>query len=117
MPRVHDTAAPGGAWPLTPASNTIVVATDATTDSDGAVRVGYALAQRDGVFADLFSAVEPLPLFYPDGTPIPDAEQLVFFAREARDVALLAQRDRTHPGIKQWPVTVNVGARVETIVE
>ena len=117
MPRTDHTAARRAVEPLAPTTNTIVVATDATTDADGAVRVGYALAKRDGVYADLFSVVEPLPLFAPDGTPIPDAEQLVMIATDARGTALLAQRDRTHPGIKQWLFTVDVGARVETIVQ
>ncbi len=117
MPRTHDTAARAAVQPLTVSSNAVVVATDATTDSDGAVRVGYALAKRDGAYADLFSVVEPPSLFDPEGAPIPDAEQLLILASEARSAALLAQRDRTHPGIRQWPFTVEVGARVETIVE
>ena len=117
MTRLPDTAARAAEHPLTATSNTVVVASDATTDSDGAVRVGFALAKRDGVYADLFSVVEPLPLFDPEGAPIPDAEQLVMMACDARKAALLAQRDRTHPGIKQWAFTVDVGARVETIVE
>jgi nucleotide-binding universal stress UspA family protein len=101
---------------LAPTTNTIVVATDATTDSDGAVRVGFALAKRDHVLADLFSVVEPLPLFDPEGAPIPYADQLLMIACDARKGALGAQRDRTHPGIKQWPFTVDVGARIESIV-
>jgi nucleotide-binding universal stress UspA family protein len=117
MTRTHDTPASAAVQPLTARSSNIVVATDATTDADGAVRVGFALAKRDGVYADVFSVVEPLPLFEPDGSPSPDAEQLVIIATDARRTALLAQRDRTHPGMQQWPFTVDVGARVETIVE
>ena len=95
----------------------ITIATDGTHDSDGAVRVGHALALRDGVSADLFSVVEPPPFVDLDGTPIPDVDQLVAIAREARGTMLLAQRDRTHPGIHDWPYTLGVGPRVETIVE
>jgi nucleotide-binding universal stress UspA family protein len=117
MPRTHDNPAQPAVQPLPSTSRTILVATDATPDADGAVRVGHALARRDGVYADVFSVVEPLPLFEPDGSPIPDAEQLMILAAEARSTALLAQRDRTHPGIRQWPFTVDVGSRVAAIVE
>ena len=95
----------------------ITIATDGTHDSDGAVRVGHALALRDGLSADLFSVVEPPPFVDLDGTPIPDVDQLVAIAREARGTMLLAQRDRTHPGIHDWPYTLGVGPRVETIAE
>src|SRR4029453_3024551 len=37
-------------------------------------------------------------------------------ARESRGTSLLSQRDRTHPGIHEWPYTVDVGSRAETIV-
>ena len=94
-----------------------LVATDGTHDADGAVRVGHALAQRDGVKADLLSVVEPPPFVDLDGMPIPDADHLVEITRESREAALLTQRDRTHPGIQDWPFDVGIGPRVETIVE
>jgi len=94
----------------------ILVATDGTPDADGAVRVGHALALRDNVTADVFSVVEPPAVIEPDGALIPDLDHLVSIARESRATALLAQRDRTHPGIHEWPFTVAVGQRVETII-
>jgi nucleotide-binding universal stress UspA family protein len=102
---------------LTPASDRIIIATDATSDADGAVRVGIALAQRDGVSAELFSVVEPLPLVEPDGAPMPSAEELVAMACDARRHDLLVQRDRTHPAMIDWPAMIQVGPRADTIVE
>lgn len=95
----------------------IVVATDGTHDSDGAVRVGHALATRNAVTTDLYSVVEPLPPFETESVPVADGDQLLAISREAREAALLAQRDRTHPGIQDWPFTVDVGDRVEKILE
>ena len=117
MPRISEDAAGSAVQPLTPSTIGFTIATDGTHDSDGAVRVGHALAQRDGVNADMFSVVEPPPFVDLDGTPIPDADQLTAIAREARGSMLLAQRDRTHPGIHDWPFSLGVGPRVETIVE
>ena len=94
----------------------ILVATDGTHDADGAIRVGHALALRDNVPADVFSVVEPPSLVDGEGAPLPDVEQLVAIAHESRGTALLSQRDRTHPGIHDWPFTIAVGPRVETII-
>jgi nucleotide-binding universal stress UspA family protein len=115
MPPTNEITAPAAKENI-PATREILVATDATPDSDGAVRVGHALAQRDGLDVELFSVVEPPPLVDPDGMPIPDVDQLVAITIEARERALLAQRDRTHPGIQEWPFVVDVGARVETML-
>ena len=95
-----------------------IVATDGTHESDGAVRVGLALARRDGMNAELVSVVEPLPLFETDGVPVPatDVDHLMSITRESREAALLAQRDRTHPGMHEWPFVVETGPRVESIV-
>ena len=117
MPRIPEDAAPSALEPVAPPEVAFTIATDGTYDSDGAVRVGHALALRDGVNAELLSVVEPPPFVDLDGTPIPDTDQLVAIAREARGTMLLAQRDRTHPGIHDWPYTLSVGPRVETIVE
>jgi nucleotide-binding universal stress UspA family protein len=97
-------------------TDSILVATDGSHDSDGAVRVGIALARRDGARADLFSVVEPLPPQDAIGIQASDIDSLTLVARESRDEALLAQRDRTHPGIRHWPFTVHIGDRVERIV-
>ena len=117
MPRIPDDSTLSATEPLAPTAGGFTVATDGTHDSDGAVRVGHALAERDGVNADLFSVVEPPPFVDLDGTPVPDTDQLVAIAREARATMLFGQRDRTHPGIHEWPFTLGVGPRVETIVE
>ena len=103
--------------PIVTGSGGLVVATDGTRDSDGAVRVGLALARRDGVKADVFSVVEAPSIVDLDGTPVPDLEQLVEIAVDERGSMLLAQRDRTHPGIPEWPYELAVGPRVETIVD
>ena len=100
---------------VTRAAGGFIVATDGTLDSDGAVRVGIALARRDGLRANLLSVVEPPVLVDMNGAPIPDVDELVAIARELRGAALLTQRDRTHPAIREWPHTVDTGPRVETI--
>lgn len=94
----------------------LVIATDGTMESDGAVRVGLALAHRDGVSADMISVVEPIPAVAADGVALPDIDYLMGIACESRSDALITQRDRTHPGENNWPFTVNVGGRAETIV-
>jgi nucleotide-binding universal stress UspA family protein len=98
------------------ARRSIIIATDGTTQSDGAVRVGRALAQRDGFSADLLSVVEPMPVFPTDAVVMPDIQQLNTIAREGRAETLLRQRDRTHPGTRDWPFDIETGPRVEAIV-
>ena len=116
MTRTIEPAADPAAEPNVSPPRGLLVATDGTPDADGAVRVGHALALRDNVTADVFTVVEPPSLVEADGTPIPDIDQLVSIAHESRAASLLSQRDRTHPGIHDWPFTVAVGPRVETIV-
>jgi nucleotide-binding universal stress UspA family protein len=117
MPRTPESLAAVPVEPVVARSGVLVVATDGTRDSDGAVRVGVALARRDGVKADVFSVVEAPSIVELDGTPVPDLEQLVEIAVDERGAMLLAQRDRTHPGIFEWPYELAVGARVDTIVD
>lgn len=102
--------------PVSTARRSIVIATDGTPQSDGAVRVGRALAQRDGFSADLLSVVEPMSVFPNEAMVMPDVQQLNHLAREGRAETLLRQRDRTHPGIRDWPFDLEAGPRVETIV-
>jgi len=116
MPRTPENLTPVPDEPVVTGSGGLVVATDGTRDSDGAVRVGLALARRDGVKADVFSVVEAPSIVELDGTPVPDLEQLVEIAVDERGSMLLAQRDRTHPGIREWPYELAVGARVDTII-
>jgi nucleotide-binding universal stress UspA family protein len=103
--------------PLVTNRGSLVVATDGTSDSDGAVRVGLALARRDAVKADFFSVVEAPAIVDLEGAPVSDLERLVEIAVDERGAMLLAQRDRTHPGIHEWPYELAVGARVDTIVD
>ena len=103
MPRAPENSAAVPVEPVVAGSGGLVIATDGTRDSDGAVRVGLALARRDGVKADVFSVVEAPSIVELDGTPVPDLEQLVEIAVDERGALLLAQRDRTHPGICEWP--------------
>ena len=117
MSRTPESVAPMPVEPLITNSGGLVVATDATPESDGAVRVGLALARRDGANADVFSVVEAPSIVDLDGAPISDLEQLVEIAVDERGTMLLAQRDRTHPGIHDWPYELAVGARVDTIVD
>ena len=96
-------------------TGSLLIATDGSHRSDGAVRVGLALAARDNVVPDVVSVVEPPMLTAPDGAALPDAGHLLELARDARAVRLLVQRDRTQPGAP-WPYTLEVGPRVDTIV-
>ena len=93
----------------------LVVATDGTTDSDGAVRVGIALAQRDHANVQLVSFVEPLP-HDAGGILATDTVALSHVLREARGSELTAQRNRTFPAAPEWPLTIEVGERVDGIV-
>ena len=94
----------------------ILIATDGSRDSDGSVRVGLALARRDARPVTLLSVVEPLPVYEIDAIAAVDVEHLTAVTRESREVALDAQRLRTHPGIPDWPYRIDVGGRVDTIV-
>ena len=99
-----------------PLGGAIVVASDATHDSDGAVRVGVALGRRDGVNSALLSVVEPLAFLEEEGGASADTERLTRLALAAREGELLAQRTRTHPAYRGWPFAIHVGNRVDEIV-
>jgi nucleotide-binding universal stress UspA family protein len=99
-----------------PLGGAIVVATDGTHDSDGAVRVGTELSRRDGINAALISVVEPLVFAEHDGSSPADTERLTRVAIEAREGELAAQRKRTHPRKPGWPFSIHVGNRVDEIV-
>jgi nucleotide-binding universal stress UspA family protein len=93
----------------------LVVATDGREDSDGAVRVGVALAQRDGAELQMLSVVEPPEVYDVDGIIAHDAAALASLMREARREQLLAQRDRTFPAASDWPAAIETGERVRHI--
>lgn len=100
-----------------PLGGAIAVATDGTHDSDGAVRVGVALARRDGVGAAFLSVVEPMAFAEHEGSTPADAERLTRLAIEGRGGELAAQRARTFPGERPWPFAIHVGDRVDEIVK
>lgn len=102
--------------PTPTAVGRLLVASDGSRDSDGAVRVGRALSNRDNVPMTLLSVVEPLPVYDADGITAVDVDRLTAITRESREAAMGAQHDRTHPGIQEWPYTIEVGERVETIL-
>jgi len=93
----------------------ILIPTDGTPDADGAVRVGLALARRDGIPVEILSVLEPMPLYDTDAVAIPDVDQLMRVARESLQAALDAQRDRTDPRAHYWPSAIEVGGRVSAI--
>ena len=100
-----------------PLGGAIIVASDGTHDSDGAVRVGMALGRRDRVNAALLSVVEPIRFVDEhDGSSPADTERLMRLAIEAREGELSAQRHRTHPGWHTWSFAIHVGNRVDEIV-
>ncbi len=102
--------------PIRTASGGLLVATDGSQDSDGAIRVGRALSNRDNVPMTLLSVVEPLPVYDADGITAFEVDRLTAITRESREAAMRAQHDRTHPGIHEWPYTIEVGERVGTIL-
>ena len=78
-----------------PATIDLLIATDGTRDADGAVRVGRALALRDGAVAELVSVVEPFPLHAgAEGVPLPDVHQLTTLMTESRAAELGVKPDR-----------------------
>jgi len=100
-----------------PLGGAIAVATDGTHDSDGAVRLGVALARRDGVAVALLSVVETMPFADNEGSTAADTERLTRLAIEEREGELAAQRARTLPSDRTWPHAIHVGSRVDEIVK
>ena len=99
-----------------PLGGAIEVATDGTHDSDGAVRIGVALARRDRVGAAFLSVVEPMAFAEHEGSTPADAERLTRLAIEGREGELAAQCVRTFPGDRRWPYAIHAGDRVDEIV-
>lgn len=100
-----------------PLGGAIAVATDGTHDSDGAVRLGIALARRDGVAVALLSVVEPMPFDDHEGSTGADTERAIRLAIEEREGELAAQRARTFSSSRPWPHAIHVGNRVDEIVK
>lgn len=115
MPRISELGATESV-PMVAATGGILVATDGSHDSDGAVRVGLALSRRDNVPMTMLSVVEPLPVYDSDGITPVEVDRLTAITHESREAAMRAQHDRTHPGIREWPYTIQVGERVGTIL-
>jgi nucleotide-binding universal stress UspA family protein len=102
---------------VSPLGGAIAVATDGTHDSDGAVRLGVALARRDRVEAAFVSVIEPMAFGEHEGSTPADAERLTRLAIEGREGELAAQRTRTFPIHRPWPYAIHVGGRVDEIVK
>lgn len=100
-----------------PLGGAIAVATDGTHDSDGAVRLGVALARRDRIDAAFVSVVEPMAFAEHDGSTPADTERLTRLAIEGREGELAAQRARTFPTHRPWPYAIHVGGRVDEILK
>ena len=99
-----------------PLGGAIAVATDGTHDSDGAVRIGAALARRDNVAAAFLSVVDPMTFAEDEGSTPADADRLTRLAIEGREGELAAQRARTLAGDRPWPYAIHIGDRVDEIV-
>jgi nucleotide-binding universal stress UspA family protein len=61
--------------------------------------------------------VEPILPFADTTVAAADVESLTTITHESREVSLRAQRDRTHPGTRDWPFVIDTGDRIERIVE
>ena len=94
----------------------IVVATDGTHDSDGAVRVGVALGFQHGVRVEMISVVEVSDFGEFEGDAPADIERATHFAIVSRGGELTAQRQRA--GVMDGTLlsTIKVGCRVAEIV-
>ena len=96
------------------ASGPIIVATDATSDSDSALLAAWSLVGRTASDVQVISVIEPLvPIVAIAGIPPMTAE----FLAEQRDAQLAAVRSqlaRVIPGC-EWPVAVTEGKAAEVI--
>jgi nucleotide-binding universal stress UspA family protein len=95
----------------------IVVATDGTHNSDGAVRVGLELSRQHDIPVELISVVEATDFIEYEGSAPADIERATRFALLSRDGELTAQRLRTGTVGCAVPSTIKVGRRVDEIVE
>jgi nucleotide-binding universal stress UspA family protein len=99
-----------------PVVGTIVIATDATHDADGAVRVGIELSRAHGVTALIISVVELTDFLEFEGSSPADIERATHLAVASREGELAAQRGRSHVPLHAFDHTIRIGNRVEEIV-
>lgn len=98
-----------------PALGPLLVATDATTASDSAMRLAHTIAQRDGRKVLVLSVQTPAPLTTPEmqmAVPASMEEE----RREALRAHVRDQMYRTGVG-ENWPLTVITGDPSATIVK
>ena len=95
---------------------TIVVATDGTPDSDGAVKAGIELGRQQAVRVVFISVVEPSDFIEYDGSAPADVERATRLAIASRDGELTAQRLRTGISERDVQSTIRVGCRIDEIV-
>lgn len=99
-----------------PLGGTIVVATDGTHDSDGAVRVAIQLGRQHAVDVQLISVVESTDFMEYEGGAPDDVQRATELAVVSREGELTAQRLRTGVADCVVPSTIKVGSRVDEIV-
>ena len=116
MPIVPDAEQLASIMTGPPLCGTIVVATDGTHDSDGALRVAVALGDRHSVRVEIISVVEVTDFAEYDGTTPADLERATHLAIVSRGGELTAQRQRAGVVDGVLLSTIRVGCRVTEIV-
>ena len=99
-----------------PLGGAIVIATDATHNADGAVRVGIELGRRHGVDTLIVSVIEPTDFVEYEGCSLADTERATRAAVASREGELAAQRCRSRVPQHAFHDTVRVGNRVQEII-
>lgn len=98
----------------TPQRGPLIVATDATTASDSAVRLAYTLAHRSGRSVIVLSVQTPAPMTAPEmqmaAPPSLEADRREALRAHVRDQLARTEID------EEWPVVVVTGDPAATIV-
>jgi nucleotide-binding universal stress UspA family protein len=92
----------------------IVVATDGSEESDGALRMAWALAGRTGSDVQIVSVLEPLPAAS-EIAALVNADDFRTEQRESQLAAVKAQIARVVPAECSWPVELIEGASASTL--
>jgi nucleotide-binding universal stress UspA family protein len=115
MPTAADVAQCTSIMVDEPLHGMIVIATDGTHDSDGAVRAGVALGRQHDVRVELITIVETAGDSEFEGNSPRDMERATQRAIASREGELNAQRLRTSLADHEAPCTITVGHRVDEI--
>ncbi|HEX9887766.1 MAG TPA: universal stress protein [Longimicrobiales bacterium] len=98
-------------------SRRILVASDGSAESLGALRLARELHERDGGEVEVLAVVEPLPVFDTGFmVALPEAELLVHRREDMRSALLDVVRDLGE-GARNWEVTVATGVAAASIAE